>query len=468
MDSAGTTPVHQEPLRYHQVHLLLNLKQLTMSKNDDVMDFINSLPDLNLGTPGPSDSAGGDDFLEFLDELSAHEKLSPSRGKLGPKKEKKVESAKKTAATASETSEKSADAVAPDALTEKNAEVELQEQIEEAANIGDPIASLSLWWSSEGSKKAQSLWGSLTSNASQLGEQTYQLASSTSQQISHSRQKLLNENPALDNDQVSHITSRLNTILSSVSQQIKEGLMDREDELLNIMLVYDFSNMDYLDSICASKFNRVMSQVEGGIKVTVSNFNHRHELREGSGPYYDLGIFFGKMIDGEKLCYANLDSSIKDYLKITESEKTTEQDLKEAEDTMTARDADLDINSSNVFIAVQPISTGTAERSKEQAERETTSTAPVLIDSTNAESFAFALILKDISNKITISTKSQPFPLKWARWVAGDRSEVEEFFGGDADEAVDPSEWVKEWLQDGLSLSFAVLAQEYVTKRMGI
>ncbi|PVH13958.1 uncharacterized protein CXQ87_002079 [Candidozyma duobushaemuli] len=439
-----------------------------MSKNDDVMDFINSLPDSNSGTPGPSDSAGGDDFLEFLDELSAHEKSSPSRGKLGPKKEKKVESAKKTAATASETSEKSADAVAPDALTEKNAEVELQEQIEEAANIGDPIASLSSWWSSEGSKKAQSLWGSLTSNASQLGEQTYQLASSTSQQISHSRQKLLNENPALDNDQVSHITSRLNTILSSVSQQIKEGLMDREDELLNIMLVYDFSNMDYLDSICASKFNRVMSQVEGGIKVTVSNFNHRHESREGSGPYYDLDIFFGKMIDGEKLCYANLDSSIKDYLKITESEKTTEQDLKEAEDTMTARDADLDINSSNVFIAVQPISTGTAERSKEQAERETTSTAPVLIDSTNAESFAFALILKDISNKITISTKSQPFPLKWARWVAGDRSEVEEFFGGDADEAVDPSEWVKEWLQDGLSLSFAVLAQEYVTKRMGI
>lgn len=439
-----------------------------MSKNDDVMDFINSLPDLHPGTPGPNDSAGGDDFLEFLDELSAHEKLSPSRGKLGPKKDKKAVAPKKALESEKSAAEKTVEPLETEPIKEKLAEVERQEQIDAAAQAGDPFASLSLWWSTEGSKKALSLWGSFTTNASQLGEQTYQLASSTSQQLSHSRQKLLSENPALDNDQVSHITSRLNSILSSVSQQIKDGLMDREDELLNIMLVYDVSNMDYMDSICASKFNKVMSQVEGGIKVTVSNFNHRHELRESTGPYSDLDIFFGKMIDGEKLCYANLDSSIKDFLKITESEKATEKEIKEAEEQLTAREGDLDINSSNVFIAVQPISTGSAERSKEQAERETTSTAPVLIDSTNAESFTFALILKDISNKITISTKSQPFPLKWARWIAGDRSEVEEFFGSNADEAVDPSEWVKEWLQDGISLSFAVLAQEYVTKRMGL
>ncbi|KAF3994186.1 hypothetical protein FT663_00156 [Candidozyma haemuli var. vulneris] len=451
-----------------------------MSKDDDVMDFINSLPDSHSGTPGPNDStAGGDDFLEFLDELSAHEKSTPQKGKLGPRKDKKIEPVKNkpvesASSSVTEKAAEVADYLSPQLPAEKSASVELQEKIEEASQMSDPFASLSSWWSSEGSKKASSLWGSLTSNATQLGEQTYQLASNTSQQISHSRQKLLSENPALDNDQVSHITSRLNTILSSVSQQIKDGLMDREDELLNIMLVYDVSNMDYLDKVCASKFNKVMSQVEGGIRVTVSNFNHRHESREGTGPYFDLDIFFGKIIDGEKLCYANLDSSIKDYLKITESEEKAEaadkeKELKEAEEKLMAREGDLDINSSNVFIAIQPISTGSAEKSKEPTERETSATAPVLIDSTNSESFAFALILKDITNKITISTKSQPFPLKWARWVAGDRTEVQEFFGGEStDEAVDPSEWVKEWIQDGLSLSFAVLAQEYVTKRMGI
>lgn len=460
-----------------------------MSKNDDVMDFINSLPDLNLGTPAPGESAGGDDdFLEFLDELSAHEKAAPTRAKLGPKKEKKTDQSHDKNATSTQNTENATPTPTepnsaniteqpkphtPQLPDEKSASVELLEKIEEAAQLTDPFASISLWWSSEGSKKALSLWGSLTSNATQLGEQTYQLASTTSQQLSHSRQKLLSENPALDNDQVSHITSRLNSILTSVSQQIKDGLMDREDELLNIMLVYDVSNMEYLDQVCAAKFNRVMSQVEGGIKVTVSNFNHRHELRGGSGPYYDLDIFFGKMIDGEKLCYANLESSIKDYLKITESEKnaTAEgaaEEISAAEEQLTAKNADLDINSSNVFIAVQPISIGSAEKSKELSERETTSTAPALIDTTNPESFAFALILKDITNKITISTKSQPFPLKWARWAAGDRSDVEGIFGEDSEDAVDPSDWVKGWIQDGLALSFAVLAQEYVTKRMGI
>lgn len=452
-----------------------------MSKNDDVMDFINSLPDLHPGTPAPGDSsnAGNDDFLEFLDELSAHESATPSKAKLGPKKEKKTDIEKRMSssstpvvkaqqnepesATSTPTPKPKED---PSLLNEKSASVEWQEKIEEAAQMPDPFASLSLWWSSEGSKKALSLWGSLTSNALQLGEQTYQLASKTSQELSHSRQKLLKENPKLENDQVSHITSRLNSILTTVSQQIKDGLMDREDELLNIMLVYDVSNMDFLDKVCAAKFNRVMSQVEGGIKVTVSNFNHRHELKESLGPYYDLDIFFGKMIDGEKLCYANLDSSIKDYLRITELENTDHKDLKDAEERLMARDGDLDINSSNVFIAIQPISTGTSDKLKEIQKE--SSGGPVLIDTTNNESFAFALILKDITNKITISTKSQPFPLKWARWVAGDRRDVEEYFGSDNDEAVDPSEWVKEWIQEGLSLSLAVLAQEYVTKRMGI
>lgn len=53
---------------------------------DDVLDFLNSLPDSKSGTPKPQSSEGDkqenkEDFLEFLDELAAHEKKPVSKGK---------------------------------------------------------------------------------------------------------------------------------------------------------------------------------------------------------------------------------------------------------------------------------------------------------------------------------------------------------------------------------------------------
>lgn len=428
-----------------------------MSKNDadDVLDFINSLPDSKSGTPAPKSTKAqsGDDFLDFLDELSAHEKSSKSpgtsKGKFEPKKteDKKPETPKQEPET------RVSEPVAP--VVEASSQSEPKP--EEDEGVIDPIASISSWWTSEGSNKVSSLWGLLTSNAEKLGETTYQLASNTSQQLSHQRQKLLKESSGVaETEQILHITSRLNSILTTMSQQIKDGLIDKEDELLNLLLVYDLNNVDHLDSLCALKFNKVMGQVEGGIKVTVNNFNHKHEQREGDLRYYDLGMFHGKTIDGEKLCFANLESSIKDYLKISELEKAELAALGEQEDPAHH------INKSNVFIAIQPISTGTADASKKE------DSGPTLIEANNADSFAFTMILKDITNDITVVNNSLPFPLRWARWLAGERSDVDAVFGGEGEDSVDPSEWVREWVRDGLGLSFAVLAQEYVTKRMGI
>ena len=210
----------------------------------------------------------------------------------------------------------------------------------------DPIASISSWWNTEGSSKVSSFWGSLASNAHQLSETTYQIASNTSQQLSHQRHKFLEENSGVaDTEQILHITDKLNSILSTMSQQIKDGLIDKEDELMNILLIYDLDNMNYLDSICAAKFNKVMSQVEGGIKTTVSNFNHKHEQSTNT-QYYDLGMFSGKSIDGEKLCFANLDSSIKDYLKIIDLEK---------QQLSTNEHVGQEINKSNVLLQYSPL-----------------------------------------------------------------------------------------------------------------
>lgn len=457
-----------------------------MSKKDtdDVLDFINSLPDSKSNTPAQKKRAteSSSEFLDFLDELNAHEK-SPrpagSRAKFEPKKKEEprvkdldpapfepephmqpepaVEESEGVAPTKVESQSETTGSETSGAET--GADTSKEEAEEKAI---DPIASISSWWSTEGSNKVSSLWGSLTSNAHQLSEQTYQIASSTSQQLSHQRQKLIQEQGVADGEHILNITDRLNSMLTTMSQQIKEGLIDKEDELLNILLVYDLNNVAYLDRLCAQKFNTVMGQVEGGIKVTVNNFNHKHENVASGRDYYDLGMFYGKAIDGEKLCFANLESSIKDYVKITDAADEVADKQQKSETTEEDKDEQV-VTKSNVFIAIQPISTGSLESAQEAS-------GPSLIEASNANSFAFTMILKDISNNITIVSKSQPFPLRWARWVAGERGDVEAVFGvaEEGEEAVDPSEWVKGWLKDGLALSFAVLAQEYVTKRMGM
>ncbi|GEQ69978.1 hypothetical protein JCM33374_g3654 [Metschnikowia sp. JCM 33374] len=461
-----------------------------MSKKDtdDVLDFINSLPDSKSNTPKPKSKISGsnDDFLEFLDELSAHEKTSKpvgsSKGKFEPKKKldgTTTPQKKSDSYTQGNNEENSIPVLAqevPNAVgavpksleSEKNVSespskvsqggVGLSESSEPATGevSVDPIASISSWWNSEGSSKVSSLWGSITSNAHQLSETTYQIASSTSQQLSHQRHKFLTENSDVaGTEQILHITDKLNSILTTMSEQIKDGLIDKEDELMNILLIYDLNNINYLDSICASKFNKVMGQVEGGIKTTVSNFNHKHG-QSTSSKYYDLGMFSGKAIDGEKLCFANLDGSIKDYLKITDLEQSQ---------LSAGESVGHEINKSNVFIAIQPITSGNID----QQSSEEDSQGPAFIEANNANSFSFTMILKDITNNITVLSKSQPFPLRWARWVSGQHDDVDAVFGSNEDEeSVDPSEWVKEWIEDGLGLTFAVLAQEYVTRRMGI
>lgn len=450
---------------------------------DDVLDFINSLPDSKSGTPKPKETNNSDindkdeDFLEFLDELAAHEKSKPStptpNSKFEPKK--KSEKAEKSEKSEKEPKEASSEKTSRISTTpakqpetkidhqEKGVDESVDESVDEKTSLendeeSDPIGSISSWWNKEGSNKVSSLWGSITSNAQSLSEQTYQIASSTSNQISQQRQKFIENS---DHEQIVNISSKLNSMLLNMSQQITQGLMADSDELLNILLIYDLYNINYLDSLCYDKFNQVMNQVEGGINVSVNNFNHKDELNKDR---IDLNLFYGKIIDGEKLCLANLESSIKDYLKITKSEDGKEISDEKNADGKTEQELQEDIdkiNKSNIFISIQPITSKSNLEDTKSAESEEEQ-GPILIESNNADSFSFTVILKDITNNITIITKTQPFPLKWAKWLSGEHSpEFKEL------DEIDPSEWVKNWIKEGLSLSFGVLAQEYVIKRMG-
>ncbi|EGW29878.1 uncharacterized protein SPAPADRAFT_63499 [Spathaspora passalidarum NRRL Y-27907] len=435
-----------------------------MPTDKDVLDFINSLPDSKPSTPQPVSGRGSsevkeskaDDLLDFLDELAQHEttKRPASRTKLEPKKDiepKKsaaapttisssiplpptVEEAKEstteaTTATSSDTT------MTDEADTEPNAQAELEI---------DPIGQISSWWSKEGSTKVSSLWGTITSNAEKLSEQTYQLASATTNQLSQQRQHLEG------NEQLSKLSDRLNSLVVNVSNQIKQGLLEDVDEILNVMIVCDLYNLNYLNRLVSENFQSVMNQVEGGINVSVVQFNQHHDEQETNG--VKLNMFYGKVIDGEKLCFANLESAARDFQKIEPSPEEKQQQEEEL------------INKSNIFISIQPITTSKPDRENEPAEDDD---KPVLIESSNANSFSFTIVLKDITNGITIITKTQPFPLRWAAWLDGEELNVVNDQESLTD-SVDPREWVKDWIKQGLNLSLGVVAQEYVIKRMGV
>ncbi|KAK6454357.1 maintenance of telomere capping protein 1 [Scheffersomyces xylosifermentans] len=443
---------------------------------EDVLDFINSLPDSKSGTPKPSKqkdanvsdineesesaaSTGKDeDFLEFLDELAQHEKktktgpasTSPSKAKFEPKK--KLDSNDKDAATDSNDTSKDSNETGDTTGSQVDANGDVLNANEELEI--DPLSSITSWWSTEGSTKVSSLWGTIASNAQTIGETTYQIASNTTNQLNQQRQKFQQENTNVTSD----LAGRLNSIVLNMSQQIKQGLIDDDDELLNILVVYDLYNLQYVTKLIANNFNAVMGQVEGGIRVTVNDINHK-----SSDDSVKLNMFYGKVIDGEKLCFANLESAIKNYLKIMkESEPVRHKEEEDQVKEHTEEDAIKQINKSNVFISIQPITTSVETDDSEKSTPSDDEDKAILIESNNADSFSFTVILKDITNNITIITKTQPFPLRWAKWLDGEG--LEQF----SDSDIDPREWIRDWIKQGLDLSFGVIAQKYVIKRMGI
>jgi hypothetical protein len=91
----------------------------------------------------------------------------------------------------------------------------------------------------------------------------------------------------------------------------------------------------------------------------------------------------------------------------------------------------------------------------------------------------------DPVHEIEYSTVSQSIPSKWVHWLDAatpltprsiDENQESPFDAGIPDEikdiveggGVDPREWVAEWIEETLTLSFGVVAQRYVARRMGV
>ncbi|ODQ79287.1 hypothetical protein BABINDRAFT_162315 [Babjeviella inositovora NRRL Y-12698] len=411
------------------------------SEADDVLDFLNSLPEK--AAPGatpdtPKTGAKDEDLLGFLDELAAEDtkkKAQRSTTATPVPIAKEAVEVKET-----EPEHKQPTEVGPD---------ETNQDDDDVIDLPDPIASISNWWSSGASTKVSSFWGSASAKAEEALKQLD--LNAREEQLTQALHDVAQTTKASVNvDEAQKAMDSLSKNISLFGNRFTDVVMNTlvnggvdPVEVLKISLVHDVKNYHYIDSLVARNFRRVMSQVEGGVSVHVSNSQPKADESSDEEQVRNLNIFTGKISDGEKLAFANLEDAIKHYKETKEDANPTKR--------------------SDMFITIQPISIPSSSTDEESL---------ITIDSFSANSFAFTIILKDISHDITIITRSQPFPLKWAEWLDGSAvgsTEGEEKDGEAAAslQDVDPAEWVKEWIYDGLNLSFGVVAQSYVVKRMG-
>lgn len=273
-------------------------------------------------------------------------------------------------------------------------------------------------------------------------------------------------------------TNILNTIAPPISSH----------ERLRIHITHDLVGYPSLDPLIQGVFSRVMAQVEGGDLLVVQRGQESgsRRPRESSagwrdGPWWrqsdsprELGLIKG-LSEGTKLCRANAEGYAAEYFAanggIEEAKARATEDLSESNPVRT----------SDLFLAVQAIETdddGTLFARTAAAEKDKDAK-----DEDNNQVY-FAIFILDPIHQIEYSSVSQSVPAKWARWLdthtpltpkSGDEEQTdadlsipEEIRDIIDSGAVDPREWVAEWLEETLSLSIGVVAQRYVARRMGV
>lgn len=457
---------------------------------DDVLEFLESLPDDDTRKSAAKNRSNSkdEDILDFLDELEQSnlnlknkgkdEVNSKDKAKDDGKSESESESKDKDKnTTTSANNDETNDKLQEDAAQEPSAPADAQE----GPPVNDPITSLSNWWSSSGSATVNSLWSKTTEHASQL------------------KTRIAQEQQG--------ITSKLNaTTISDLAKNLTKIVVGDTEEVLRVHLVHDLINYPLLSYHVEQQFDRVLSsQVQGGIRIFVDEWDHPSDREKPEENYAKrhLNLFHGKVVDGEKLAFANLENAIKVFTKAKEevskqrrasvygeNEQAQEQAQGQAQDRghghgheheqVQEQEQEQDGRISDVFVSILPIAVPDKGKQHEI----------VTTDSSHQGNFSFTIILKDITNDITSITRSQGFPTKWAEWLEG-TSELKDKQtaiderqskgkGGDGNNAgndnqdktavegeIDPSEWVKDWVEDGLSLAFGVVAQNYVVERMG-
>lgn len=435
-------------------------------KADEVFEFLDSLPQEKTGGKGANNGSPKDDLpckgtkkgkvtkdediFEFLDELE----------KTNINKDGKTYKANKSKSTIEE------EPIVVDENHHDNKKNsvnhEKENSIRESSEpLNDPITSISNWWSSSGSTKVTSIWNKTTEHANIIKDRVVKEAANTN---------LPPINNLINNQQLNEMVKNLQKIV-----------VGDTDEVLRIHLVHDLINLPQLTFEFHDKFDQVLAtQVQGGIRIFVDEWgkpngldqnnsgNNNENNIKNNNANIQLNVFEGKTIEAEKLSFANLDESIKLFNKAHEEimkqqkEQEKEQGQDKQEKDKQEKNTNVKENVSDIFISILPVSVPKEANTGEKGDIH-------IVDSIQPGCFNFTLILKDITNDIKIITRSQGYPMKWAQWLESNKLTIEK--KNDVEEIdvedIDPSEWVNEWIMDGLNLTIGVLAQNYVIERMG-
>ncbi|OWB74752.1 hypothetical protein B5S31_g4571 [[Candida] boidinii] len=496
-------------------------------EEDEVFEFLNSLPESGNKTKNEKNEKSNnnnnnnnktdEDILDFLDELEASDKKLKKNGGVSESSKKDAEfkdvpldgtaAGEAAGADTNDTTDSTADATTPssDSVTSS--------PVNENIPVNDPITSFSNWWSREGSAKmtsqVSSFWGtaaSISKTAQEKAEEAIKLAkektleenlSNAFKQVGITSVLDLDENGNLKNDIILTKEQRqalmklpdtklaiesinkgfgfFSDKLSNVIDQIQNDLElidnnnNNKDEILDIKLVHDLQNYPNIIKYIKNNFEYVMkSQVDGSIDIKITESGISSIQNSIDKNLKNLGIFYGKLSDGEKLIKANIDSIIK------EDEKILNEDTEEVKVSNKNKNNNNSRRITKIYIGVLACATQTHKDNINSEESDT-----IIIDSYSPQSFTFTAILRDVTHDLTFINRSQPFPLKWAKWLDGSAvkdekkgEEEEEEEEGDnttatsEDEGIDPSEWVVDWVNRGLDMTFGILSQSYIIKRM--
>lgn len=513
-------------------------KKKISTEAEDVFEFLDSLPQSNsfnnttnstggsaekdLGRQnGPLTTGKGgngnenkEDILEFLEDLEKstnnnnnnNNGPSGSRNNIGQKGKKKPKNDNNADPSVKESIKKDENDGMIDTGSlkdEKMHGVDIKDR--EDSPLNDPITSFTNWWSKSGSDKVSKIWNKTQEQASQF------------------RDKLIEKNDTmLPVVNLSNLKNNLNTnnllnLTDQITKNLTKIVVGDTEEVLRIHLVHDLINLSYLQYYVEEKFDQVMSsQVEGGIRIFVdewgkpnnntinkdnngnadsndhtSNNNNNNDTNESRLKKINLNLFQGKINDGDKLAFANLDNSIKLFNKSHEA--ILQQQRKNQIEDGSNSNSNTNNNISDIFISILPISIPSINYNNNNAntkindyddDDDKNDDIIKTIDATSPNNFHFTVVLKDISNDITCIARSQSFPLKWLHWLQGSKIQTVAIEKGDSEDndeenmndadneeeeemVVDPSEWVQQWIEDGIALVIGVLAQNYVIERMG-
>ncbi|KAJ6261684.1 hypothetical protein Dda_2482 [Drechslerella dactyloides] len=234
-------------------------------------------------------------------------------------------------------------------------------------------------------------------------------------------------------------------------------------ERLHIHTTHDLQNYPSIDPIIHHVFARVMQQVEGGDLLVIQRGSeatnkHNSTLSSGwgGGPWWrderkrELGAVKG-LEAGVKLAKATAEGFASEYAQRSPSlERKT-------------FDPNNPVRKSDIFLSLQPVvypcPFTTATLKPEDTE-----------DGTEVEEvMSFAVHLLDPTHALEFTTMSQTCPAKWGDWMDAEFEELpEDVQVGLANGAVDPREWISEWMEETIALAVGMIAQRYVSRRMGV